>query len=387
MFSGLSLLILLSLLSLVWFVGLNYGRRGAAMRLLAIEEGISKEAAAREAAVIKREKLILSELEAVRQDGVLLPSLIRWADKLQHEADELDAKALLQKSRPAPAAAERLREANQKARLNKRLSDRLRNQIDLYESLAPWLREFTELSVDEVLTGLSDALSPETEADEDPAQRYLSRSEWKSLSEEERLQKALDNYMSPSRRKTLWQVGVDFERFVGYQYEKEGFKVEFHGATSGREDLGIDLICTKRNEVAIVQCKRLAAVKEIPVRENVVAQIYGAAEFYRLKKRLSKGVIVKPVLVTSYILSDQAREFADHLKVEVLEKLQLTSYPIIKCNVNSTTGEKIFHLPFDQQYDKIVVGDTAGECYANTVKEAMAMGFRHAYRWRGSQTK
>jgi hypothetical protein len=32
---------------------------------------------------------------------------------------------------------------------------------------------------------------------------------------------------------------------------------------------------------------------------------------------------------------------------------------MIKCNISKRSGEKIYHLPFDQQYDKVkIVNDT-----------------------------
>ena len=58
---------------------------------------------------------------------------------------------------------------------------------------------------------------------------------------------------------------------------------------------------------------------------------------------------------------------------------------MIKCNISPTTQERIYHLPFDQQYDKAVIGNVPGEFYADTVAEAEAAGFRRAFRWRGIQ--
>ena len=55
---------------------------------------------------------------------------------------------------------------------------------------------------------------------------------------------------------------------------------------------------------------------------------------------------------------------------------------MIKCNINTNTEERIYHLPFDQQYDKIKI-DKPGEFYAMTVKEAEEKGFRRAKRWLG----
>jgi hypothetical protein len=50
---------------------------------------------------------------------------------------------------------------------------------------------------------------------------------------------------------------------------------------------------------------------------------------------------------------------------------------MIKCNINN--GNKIYHLPFDQQYWRTVI-DKPGEFYAITVKEATKAGFRRAFK-------
>ena len=58
-------------------------------------------------------------------------------------------------------------------------------------------------------------------------------------------------------------------------------------------------------------------------------------------------------------------------------------YPCIKCNI-SISGEKIYHLPFDQQYDKVKINGR-GECYVGTILEAEKKGFRRAFRWKGNK--
>ena len=56
-----------------------------------------------------------------------------------------------------------------------------------------------------------------------------------------------------------------------------------------------------------------------------------------------------------------------------------------QCNIGKQ-GEKIYHLPFDQQYDKILI-DKQGEFFAHTVKEAEEKGFRRAFRWSGTDRR
>ena len=353
-----------------------------------------------ESAETKLKKDLIDRLDKLRSQPVLLPSLVRWADQIDELFGEIEVKLLRMKKRPALKTAERVARAKKETREAKVEYQLARNRVDLYESLAPWLVDYTDLSIEELIDSINEEKNARSSAgddEDDPVTRYVpkSGSEWKNLSPAQRNQLALDRYSDPKRKRSLWQIGIDFERYVGHYYEAEGYKVRFHGALRGREDLGIDLICENEKEILVVQCKRLSIHKGLPARENTVAQIYGAAKFFEsnpqtVLKRLNlrKGAfdsiqIVKPVLITSYELSPDARLFAKALGVEFIEGFEVGSYPMIKCNISPRDGEKIYHLPMDQQYDKVVIGDRSGESYVETVAEAEKLGFRRAYRWKG----
>ncbi len=335
------------------------------------------------AKIDKYQNFFHETLDHLMKESVLLPSLVRWVDRLKKYENEKLAKYLRTKKHPARKASEEVKLAKAKAREYKKEVNLARNRVELYESLAPWLIDYTEISLEDMLHSLKEEkkLSAESNEQEDPVSYYVPKSEWHNLSVSERNQLALERYVL-HRKKSLWQIGIDYERFVGYEFEKKGNKVQYHGATEGKLDLGIDLICENEKIVYVVQCKRLSRVKEIPVRENVVAQIYGATQLYKMKNKITKNVI--PVLVTSYELSDEAKSFAEYLDVQVLSNYILSDYPMIKCNISNSTGEKIYHLPMDQQYDKVIIGDVDGEFYASTVAEAESKGFRRAYRWKGN---
>jgi hypothetical protein len=76
-----------------------------------------------------------------------------------------------------------------------------------------------------------------------------------------------------------------------------------------------------------------------------------------------------------------AKDVAKKLGVEFNELAKISDYPLIKCNVSMRDGEKIYHLPFDQQYDRVKILRSP-EKYAYTVSEAEQAGFRRAWRWR-----
>ena len=88
-----------------------------------------------------------------------------------------------------------------------------------------------------------------------------------------------------------------------------------------------------------------------------------------------------PVLYTTYECSDTARKFAQLLGVRLFENVAFQPYPCIKCNVSRIDGQRIYHLPFDQQYDDTIIGDDEDDFYAMTVTQAENAGFRRAYRW------
>lgn len=202
---------------------------------------------------------------------------------------------------------------------------------------------------------------------------YISKEEYNRLNDDERDQLALNNYIKG--KKSKWQIGRDFEMYCSYIYEKNGWHVERFGIEKRLNDMGRDIIATKDNIVHIIQCKLWSNDKLI--HEKHIAQLYGSTIEYMISNEttLFKQKIV-PVFITNIELSETAQKFANKLNVQIC-KWQMQEYPRIKCNINN--GEKIYHLPFDQQYDRTQIKNN-GEFYAFTVKEAILKGFKRAKR-------
>lgn len=215
----------------------------------------------------------------------------------------------------------------------------------------------------------------------DQVLRFVSNAEYEKLDSANRNQLALDRYLngklSPQR------VGMLYELFIGHLYEKKGFTVEYHGIDKGLQDLGRDLICISADEkeIIIVQAKCWAAHK--PIRERHIFQLYGTSQLFgkTLHKKF-KDSKISMRLVTSSEVSDTAKDAADKLGVLIWQNLKLEKkFPMIKCNISARTKEKIYHLPFDQQYDKTVINTKLGEFFALTCIEAEKAGFRRAFRF------
>ena len=90
---------------------------------------------------------------------------------------------------------------------------------------------------------------------------------------------------------------------------------------------------------------------------------------------------VKGLFYTTTSLSSVAKDCAEFLGIKCYENYKHQEYPLVKCNI-SNKGEKIYHLPFDQMYDRVVIEPQKGECFTFTIKEAEEKGFRRAYRWK-----
>jgi hypothetical protein len=319
--------------------------------------------------------------------------------------DELLVRALKSKSRPARTAAESVKKISAEKRVLRKQLLEVRWRLNEYEAIAPWLREYADEDVDVSLLKIVDSFRTADEDEEsDPVKIYMPPGEYEKLLPAERNQRALDRYWKRTG-KPNWLLGKEYERYVGYLYETQGYLVTYHGVEKGREDLGRDLICKKYDEVHIVQCKRWSQQKLI--HENHINQLFGTTvEYYinsgfqenriknKPKKRGQLDLIttiiesknIVPVFYTTTTLSDTARKFALALGVELKEKEAMSEYPCIKCNISRKNSDKIYHLPFDQQYDKVVIEVDKGEFYARTVAEAEKCGFRRAWKYRGGSS-
>ena len=222
----------------------------------------------------------------------------------------------------------------------------------------------------------------QTPESDDPIKLFLSDNEYLSLSENERNQRALDNYIA-SHKKTSWQIGRDYEMYVGYRMRNNGLIVEQTGISDKLEDLGRDIIAHKNGVHYIIQCKYWASDKVI--REKHIAQLYGTGVCYALENQFPLDK-VKCVFYTNIEYSDMARQFASALSVKLISHFELDEYPRIKCKVNYGEFGKtyIYHLPMDQQYDVTIIKPNSEDMYAFTVEEAVSNGFRRAYRWHGN---
>ena len=288
-------------------------------------------------------------------------------------------KYLEYKRNPAPKAADEVKALKKISDKILREAKEIEYKYDYILQAFPAIEEFVQN--DEDLISVAEHLSL-SELDElrDKRRDYLSDEEYRNLSEDERSQLALDRYIR-NTKKDKWAIGRDYEMSCAFQLKQQGFKVELNGIKYKYADLGRDLIAvkmdvTQRQKFYIIQCKNWS--KERTIHENVIMQLYGTTVEYQLSYNITDNNDIIPMLVIPPYskLSDVAVKCAERLNVRIL-RLPNIEFPRIKCNINN--GNKIYHLPFDQQYDRTEIS-LPGEFYAYTVADATSKGFRRAMR-------
>ena len=350
-----------------------------------MEAKYKQSIATNKATYIKKEELLKSKSQEINETKAYVEKIINessqsypWLSNIYSELfysiDKEIAKDLRNKKRPAIKASDSVARVAKEKKLILANNKMLEHQILYWETIFPWLEEFKEVNPYDAYDNI---IASENEQDHTNdyslLKKWLSPEEYNKLSNTEKFQLALDRYQN--RNKSDWDIGIEFERYIGYQYEIKGYSVKYYGAIMGLEDMGRDLIVDTGSESLIIQCKRWSKSKTL--HEKHIFQLYGSIVTESIQNPNKK---YRGIFITTTILSELAKKCAKTLGIDVIENAKFEGYPLIKCNI-SKNGEKIYHLPFDQQYDRVQITPSTGEFYAYTVKEAENKGFRRAYRW------
>lgn len=197
--------------------------------------------------------------------------------------------------------------------------------------------------------------------------------------DQERHQAELDHYLNKNHSAS--EIGKIYERQIGYMFEQKGYSVVYQGILRGVEDEGIDLIARKDNQILLIQTKNWS--EKHTIRENQINQFKGSADLF-VAEHNKAGIQWAYVFISSQPVSERAAQVAKQHRIKLIVQPLSKGFPMIKCKVNRREKTRLYHLPTDQQYDKIVIRPENGDCYAHTIFEAEFKGFeRRAYRWRG----
>jgi Restriction endonuclease len=322
------------------------------------------------------DKIQIAQKQLEHKESIFNASLSKgrlWLAEMIAEADVAsDAalyKHLLSKKIPAPAAAENVKNISKEKRAWIIKAKDYEYQIKQLEEFFPKLKDYKEAIQEELISHLDE--SDET----DPILRFLSVEEWNVLPVEQREDLAIERYLNGASR-SAWDAGLKYERYLGSLYEKDGWFVEYIGALNGLEDYGRDLICSKNNVVRVIQAKRWK--ENSPLYMKHVVQIFGTTLLLQQERSLLETPT--PMLVSTSAFAEDSKKAAQALNVKLVVMPLDKNYACIKVH-KSRNGEAIYHLPFDQQYDRIKMDVNKGDAFVKSVKDALKMGARRAQKY------
>lgn len=168
--------------------------------------------------------------------------------------------------------------------------------------------------------------------------------------------------------------GLQYERYVGYLFESHGFSVKYNGACSGLNDGGLDLIARAPRKIRLIQCKRWRH----PIGLDAISRLVGATERFIWEERRGKSqncrISIRGVIATTSTLEKDAEELCKAQGIFVMKQLPFMRYPSIKAQrITDSAGR--FLLPFTPRYDRITLNFNHGDCFIDTVREAISKCF------------
>src|ERR1035437_3479896 len=202
---------------------------------------------AKEKEQIEQAKKLVDKSKAIdliaKQKSVGFPWLAEAYADFHRLEEEAVASYLENKSHPAAKAAQEVRSAAFRRREAEREARIFRYQIKYYENLFPWLTELKGEDVPGEMIKINGGDAVDGDESDDPAKRWLTPEEFSKLPNSKKYELALERYWT--KKKSKWEIGRDYERFIGYEYERRGYKGMYQGIVEGFDDLGRGLICEK----------------------------------------------------------------------------------------------------------------------------------------------
>ena len=124
------------------------------------------------------------------------------------------------------------------------------------------------------------------------------------------------------RMKELKQKGREYEEFVAGYYKLEGYEVNLHGIKKGKKDKGIDIICTKDEELILIQCKNWKEDSSYKINHEKLKAFVGCCTEYVNENKLFDRNVKLKFITSNYILDTSGKKFLEEsktLKYEVLK--------------------------------------------------------------------
>eukprot|EP01022_Parablepharisma_sp_SALTPOND_P008949 TRINITY_DN137397_c0_g1_i1.p2 TRINITY_DN137397_c0_g1~~TRINITY_DN137397_c0_g1_i1.p2 ORF type:complete len:381 (-),score=5.39 TRINITY_DN137397_c0_g1_i1:402-1469(-) len=117
------------------------------------------------------------------------------------------------------------------------------------------------------------------------------------------------------------RAGLEYERFIGEKYEKEGYSVVYHGVEKGLSDQGIDIVAENDDRICLVQCKNWLDSNQYRIKHKDIRAFIGDCYIYIRENNITKKVSMHFIVSDEKIL-DKGAKF-------LLENRNIVKYKIV----------------------------------------------------------
>ena len=122
--------------------------------------------------------------------------------------------------------------------------------------------------------------------------------------------------------------GYVYEKYVGQKYEEEGYQVEYLGLKNGFLDGGMDIIISKDDFKAYIQCKYSSKSKACFGKQKIEWILYKASSFLSKQYKDQKLNFWLVVPTLQLIKKDLQDYFLSKNNFQDLVKLELKAIPM-----------------------------------------------------------
>ena len=139
----------------------------------------------------------------------------------------------------------------------------------------------------------------------------------KKITFEENRKERFKNHLKNSSNK-----GKEFEEFVAGHFKLDGYQISLNGIKQGKNDKGIDIICSKDEELILIQCKNWKEDSKYKINHEKLKAFVGCCtEYVNQNKLFDKNIKLK-FITSNYILDESGKKFLQESKTLQYEILK-----------------------------------------------------------------
>jgi restriction system protein len=117
------------------------------------------------------------------------------------------------------------------------------------------------------------------------------------------------------RMKEQKDKGLEFEKFVAGHFKLDGYEIVLNGIKRGKKDKGIDIVCTKDDELILIQCKNWKKDSKYKIKHTHLKEFIGNCTVYVNDNNLLEKKTKLKFITSNYILDASAKNYLEENRI------------------------------------------------------------------------